>query len=66
MIKENEKLDLCQWMCNEFIINLWKIKGEKKGIFWYGNLVVCLMLFFLNELPRTDKTQWAFDILVMK
>lgn len=65
IIKENEKIDLCQWMCDELIINLGKIKGEKKGTFWYDNLV-CLMLFFLNGLPETGKNWWAFDIPVAK
>lgn len=33
MIKENEKYDLCQWMCDEIMLNLGKIKGGKKGVF---------------------------------
>lgn len=66
MIKENENYDLFQWMCDELILNLGKIKGEKKGVFRYGNLVVCLMLFFLNETPGSGKRQWAFNILVGK
>lgn len=61
-MRENEKIDLCGWMNDELIINLGKIKGEKKGIFRYGNLIVCLMLFFLNETPSFGNRQWAFDI----
>lgn len=66
MIKENEKYDLCHWMGDEFMLNLGKIKGEKKGVFWYGNLIVFLMLFFLNETPGSGKRQWDFDILIGK
>lgn len=33
MVKENEKYDLCQWMHDELIFNLGKIKGENKGVF---------------------------------
>lgn len=66
MVKENEKYDLFQWMCDELISNLVNIKGDKKGTFRYGNLIVYLMLFFLNEIPRSGNKQWAFDILVRK
>lgn len=38
-------------MCDELISNLGKIKDDKKGIFSYENIIVCLMLFFLNEIP---------------
>lgn len=61
-MKENEKIDLYEWMKDELIINLGKIKGEKSGVFQYGNLIVSLMLFFLNETPSFGKRQWAFDI----
>lgn len=66
IMRENEKIDLCGWMLDELLINLGKIKGEKKGIFWYGNLIVLLVLFFLNETPGFGKRQWAFDISVGK
>lgn len=66
MVKENDRYDICQWMCEELISNLGKIKGKKKSVFRYGNLVVCLMLFFLNELLGSGKTQWVFDMPVGK
>lgn len=66
MVKENVKYDLCHWMCDELISNLGNIKGEKKGTFWYGNLIVCLMLLFFNEISGSGKRQWAFDISVGK
>lgn len=53
-------------MCDELISNLGKIKGDKKGTFRYGNLIVYFMLFFLNEISRFGKRQWAFDIPVGK
>lgn len=64
MMRKNEKIDLCGWMNDEMLINLGKIKGEKKGIFWYGNLIIYLMLFFLNETPSFGKRQWPFDISI--
>lgn len=66
MVKENVKYDLCQWIYDELILNLEKIKGEKKGTFQYGNLIVYLMVFFLNEMLGSGKRQWAFDIPVGK
>lgn len=64
MMRENIKLYLCDWRLEELLINLGKIKGEKKGIFWYGNLLVFLMLYFLNHTPGTGRKQWDFDIPV--
>lgn len=64
IMRENEKIDLHGWMLDELLINLGKIKGEKKGTFQYGNLIVHLMLFFINETPNFRKRQWAFDIPV--
>lgn len=49
------KYDLCDWMRSELMLNLGKIKGIKKCTFRYGNLIVCLMLYFLNELPGIGK-----------
>lgn len=46
------------------MLNLKKIKGTKECTLRYGNLIVCLMLYFLNELPGLGKKQWAHDILV--
>lgn len=66
MMRENEKLDLYGWMLDELLINLGKIKGEKKGTFRYGNLIVHLILFFMNETPIFGKRRWAFDIPVWR
>lgn len=66
MMRENEKLDLYGWMWDELLINLGKIKGEKKGTFRYANLIVCLILFFINETLSFGKRQWAFDIPVRR
>lgn len=66
MMRENVKLDLCSWMLDELLINLGKIKGEKKGTFWYDNLIVFLMLYFMNDTPNFGKRQWEFDILVRR
>lgn len=64
MIKNNEKYDLCEWLRSELMINLGKIKGVKKGTFRFGNLIVFLMLYFMNELPSQGKKCWAHDIAV--
>lgn len=62
MMRENAKLDLCGWMLEELVINFGKIKGEKKGTFQYGNLLVYLRLYFLNDTPESGRKQWDFDI----
>lgn len=48
MVKNNVKIDLCEWLKDELMANLEKIKGDKKRTFWYGNLLVFFMLHFLK------------------
>lgn len=55
MLKNNGKYDLCEWLRSELMLNLGKIKGVKKGTFRFGNLIVCLMLYFMNELVGLGK-----------
>lgn len=64
MLRNNVKYDLSEWMRSELMLNLVKIKGIKRGNFRYGNLIVCLMLYFWNELPGLGKKHWAHDISV--
>lgn len=42
--------------------NLKKIKGDKKGTFCFGNLLVCLMLYFIKEIPSIGHKDFAYDI----
>lgn len=44
MVTNNAKIDICEWLKDELIDNLGKIKKDKKGTFRFGNLLVCLML----------------------
>lgn len=44
MVIDNAKIDVCEWLKDELIDNLGKIKKDKKGTFRFGNLLVCLML----------------------
>lgn len=46
MVINNAKIDVCEWLKDELIDNLKNIKGYKKGTFHFGNLLVCLMLYF--------------------
>lgn len=66
MIKEGVKYDLCQLMLDELMVNLEKIKGDRKGTFQYGSLFIYLLLFFLNKIPGSGRKQWAFDMFVGK
>lgn len=42
------------------------IKGDKKGTFHFGNLLVCLMLYFTKDIPGTRHKNSGYDILVGK
>lgn len=44
MVNDNARIDVCEWLKDELIDNLGKIKRDKKGTFRFGNLLVCLML----------------------
>lgn len=44
IILNNAKIDICEWLKNELLEKLHKIKGDKKGTFKFGSLIVCLML----------------------
>lgn len=44
--------------------NIKKIKQDKKHVFKFGPLIVCLVMYFLNEIPGIGKVQWAYDKLV--
>lgn len=46
------------------MINLKKIKQDKKHVFKFGSLIIYLELYFMNQIPGTDKLQWAYDKVV--
>lgn len=37
MVNNNVKIDVCEWLKDELIDNLKKIKGDKKGTFSFEN-----------------------------
>lgn len=55
---------MCTFLLNELMSNTKKIKHEKKHVFKYGSFIICLALYFLNEIPEIGKFQWAYDKLV--
>lgn len=60
------KIDVCEWLKDELIDNLGKIKKDKKGTFRFGNLLVCLMLHITKQVPGIGNKNLGFDILVGK
>lgn len=64
IMKEDIQYDLCTILLNELLSNLKKIKTDKKNIFKFGSLIVCLALYFMNEIHNTRRVQWAYDLLV--
>lgn len=44
MVNEDAHYDLCSVLLGELTINLKKIKKDKKHVFKYGSLVICLAL----------------------
>lgn len=43
--------------------NLGKIKKDKKNSFKYGNLLLCLFFYFMNEVSGVGKVHWQGDSL---
>lgn len=66
MVNNDAKIDVCEWLKDELIDNLKKIKGDKKGTFRFGNLLVCLMLYLTKQVPGIGKKDFGYDILVGK
>lgn len=65
MLKEDKRYDLCTVLLNELLSNLKKIKQDKNHTFKFGTLIICLALYFMNEIPDVQgKVQWAYDKLV--
>lgn len=62
MLKDDKRYDLCTVLLNELMSNLKKIKKDRKHTFKYGSLLICLALYFLNEIPNIKgKVQWAYN-----
>lgn len=55
MVKEDTHYDLCSVLLEELMINLKKIKQDKKHVFKFGSLVIYLELYFLNQILGTDR-----------
>lgn len=51
IIKEDKLYDLCEVLMSELMSNLNKIKQDKKHVFNFGTLIVCLAFYFMNEIP---------------
>lgn len=66
MVNNDAKIDVCEWLKDELIDNLKKIKGDKKGTFRFGNLLVCLILYLTKEVPCIGKKDFGYDIPVGK
>ncbi|XP_057856259.1 uncharacterized protein LOC131065690 [Cryptomeria japonica] len=61
ILKEDKKYDLCGALLSELMRNVKKIKQDKKHVFKFGSLIVCLAFYFLNEIPSIEKVQWDYD-----
>lgn len=46
ILKEGKRYDLCLVLLSELLSNLKKIKQDKKHVFKFGSLIVCLALYF--------------------
>lgn len=66
LVNNNAKIDICEWLKDELIDNLKKIKGDKKGTFRFRNFLVCLMLYITKEVPGIGRKDFGFDIPVGK
>lgn len=61
-LKEDKRYDLCTVLPNDLLINLKKIKQDKKHTFKFGTLIIYLALYFMNEILDVQaKVQWAYD-----
>lgn len=66
MVNNNAKIDVCVWLKDELIDILKKIKGDKNGTISFGNLLVCLRLYFTKEIPGIGLKDFGYDISIGK
>lgn len=64
MMKEDMQYHLCSILLEELLNNMKKIKSDKKHVFKFGSLIICLVLYFMNEIPGIGSVPWAFHVLV--
>lgn len=64
MVKEDIQYDLCTVLLEELLNNLKKIKTDKKNVFKFDTLIIYLVLYFMNEIPKTGRVQWAYHLQV--
>lgn len=64
MVKQNVDYDLCELLIGQLLENLGKIRKDKKNIFKYGNLLICLFfILHIGEVLGVGKVQWNNDKL---
>lgn len=61
MVKEDWYYDLCNVLLEELLIIFKKIKQDKKHVFKFGYLIIYLALYFMNQIPKIGRVQWAYD-----
>lgn len=63
MVKENAEYDLCEIIWRQLLDNIEMSKSEMY-LFRYGSLIVCLVFYFLNTLPRAENVAWRNDMTI--
>lgn len=57
MFKKDKRYDLYGVLLSELLSNLKKIKQDKKHVFKFSSLIVCIALYFLNKILEIGKIQ---------
>lgn len=52
IIKEDATYDICEMIKSQFMVNMERIKKDKKQSFKYGSLLVCIFFYVQNFFPE--------------
>lgn len=64
ILKEDKLYDPCEVLQSEILRNIKKIKQDKKHVFKFDTLIICLYFYSMNEILGVGKVQWTYDMLV--
>lgn len=65
IIKEDTTCDVCEMIISQFLVNMERIKKDKKKSFKYGSLLVYIFFYVQIFFPGKGNIVWSEDKPIM-
>lgn len=65
IIKEDATYDICEMIQSQFMVNIERIKKDKKQSFKYGSLMVCIFFYVQIFFPGKGNVVWSQEKPIM-